>query len=319
MENRSQRLENHERTDYMRDLGALVNRSHVLGFRDVRMSKRMLACVLLVLILSSVLVSVSVARDSLAVSKLVNPVTIDGKWTTPDEWLDTQRVSMYVAEGPQSTGYLRIKSDDQYVYLLVDFISDTTPAIRQSRGEPVHWSFDGVSVGIDEHANEQKPKPVGERDDFAECVSGSRCVLIELKWLSGYSAPQPVTPSDAGIDGAVSYDATSNPDSQTSHATYELAMPMQIFTSPSAIRVSVWDPSRNVNMHWPAYEGSWSTKYFGNLVFSKQQESMTHEEGTRATPIEPVMLLAIAAVLVVLVLVLLYFTRRHRVQVGAPD
>jgi hypothetical protein len=298
----------------MRDLGALVNRSHVLGFRDGWMSKRTLACVLLALISSSVLVSVSVARDSLAVSRLVNPVTIDGKWTTPDEWSDTQRVSMYVAEGPESTGFLRIKSDDQYLYLLVDFISDTTPAIRQSRGEPVHWSFDGVSVGIDEHANEQKPKPVGDRDDFTECVSGSRCVLIELKWLSGYSTPQPVTPSEAGIDGAVSYDATSDPDSQTSHAIYELAIPIQMFTSPSAIMVSVWDVSRGVNMHWPTYEGSWSTKYFGDLAFSKQQESMTHEEGTRATPMEPVMLLAIAAVLVVLLLVLLYFRRRHRVS-----
>jgi hypothetical protein len=303
----------------MRDLDAFVNRSHMLRFGDVWMSKRTLACVLLALISSSVLVSVSVARDSLAVSRLVNPVTMDGKWTTPDEWSDAQRVSMYVAEGPESTGYLRIKSDDQYVYLLVDFISDTTPAIRQSRGEPVHWSFDGVSVGIDEHANEQKPKPVGDRDDFAECVSGSRCVLIELKWLSGYDAPQAVTPSGASIDGAMSYDATNDPDSQTSHATYELAIPMQMFTSPSAIRVSVWDVSRGVTMHWPTYVGSWSTKYFGDLVFSKQQESMTHEEGTRATPMEPVMLLAIPAAVVVLVLVLLYFRRRHRVQVRAPD
>ena len=226
---------------------------------------------------------------------------------------------MYVAEGPESIGYLRIKSDDQYLYLLVDFISDTTPAIGQSRGEPVHWSFDGVSVGIDEHANEQKPKPVGDRDDFAECVSGSRCVLIELKWLSGYSAPQPVTPSDAGIDGVMSYDATSDPDSQTSHAIYEFAVPMQMFTSPSAIRVSVWDPSRGVNMHWPTYEGSWSTKYFGDLVFPKQQETTAREEGNMATPIEPIILLVIAVVVALLALVLLYFRRLHRVSVRAPD
>ena len=97
------------------------------------MSKRTLACLLLALISSPVLVSVSLARDSLVVPRLVNPVTIDGKWTTPDEWSDTQRVSMYVAEGPESTGFLRIKNDDQYLYLLVDFVSDTTPAIRQPR------------------------------------------------------------------------------------------------------------------------------------------------------------------------------------------
>ena len=115
----------------------------------------------------------------------------------------------------------------------------------------------------------------------------------------------------------MSYDATNDPDSQTSHAIYELAIPMQTFASPSAIRVSVWDVSRGADMHWPAYEGSWSTKYFGDLVFPKQQETMTHEDGIRATQIEPVVLLAIAVV-VSLVLVPLYLRRRRRIPVGAP-
>jgi hypothetical protein len=282
----------------MRDLGALVNRSHVLGFRDVWMSKRTLASVLLVLILSSVLVSVSVARDSLAVSRLVNPVTIDGKWTTPDEWSDAQRVSMYVAEGPESTGFIRIKNDDQYLYLLVDFISDTTPAIGQPRAQPSHWSYDGVSIAVDKHANEQKPT------DAADLV-------IVLMWWSGYNAPEPVTPSDAWIEGVMSYDATNDPDSQTSHALYELAVPMQMFLNPSAIRVSVWDISRGVNMHWPAYEGSWSTKQFGDLIFSQKQQTTTHEEPARVTAIEPITLLAIAVVAVVVALVLLYFRSRR--------
>jgi hypothetical protein len=268
------------------------------------------------LISSSLLVSVSVARDSLAVPGLVNPVTIDGKWTTPDEWSDTQRVSMHVAEGPESTGFLRIKNDDQYLYLLVDFISDTTPAIRQTRGEPVHWCYDGVSVGVDEHANEEKPKPIGDRDDFAECISRSTCLLTEVRWLSGYDAPLAVTPSSALIDGAMSYDAANDPDSQTSHAIYELAIPMQMFLSPSAIRVSVWDVSRGVNMHWPAYEGSWSTKYFGDLILSKQQETIVHAQGAaKAAPLAPVTLLVIGAIVVVLALVL-YFGRRRRVSVA---
>jgi hypothetical protein len=295
--------------------GALVNESHVLRIRGIHMSKRTLAYLLLALISSSLLVSVSVARDSLAVPGLVNSVTIDGRWTTPDEWSDTQRVSMHVAEGPESTGFLRIKNDYQYLYLLADFTSDTTPASRQTRGEPVHWCYDGVSVGIDEHANEQKPKPIGDRDDFAECLSRSTCVLIEVRWLSGYDAPLAVTPSGASIDGAMSYDATNDPDSQTSHALYELAIPMQMFLSPSAIRVSLWDVSRGVNMHWPTYEGSWSTKYFSDLIFSKQQETVTHEEGTKASSMELVTLLVIAAVVVVLALVL-YFGRRRRVSVA---
>jgi hypothetical protein len=267
------------------------------------MNNRMLACLILALISSSVLVPVSVARDSLAVSNLVNPVTIDGKWTTPDEWSDTQRVSMYVAEGPESTAFLRIKYDDQYLYVLVDFVSDTTPAIRQPRGQPAHWSYDGVTIAIDKHANQQKST------DEADLV-------IVLMWWSGYDAPEPVAPPDAWIEGAMSYTATNDPDSQTSHATYELAIPMQMFEKPSAIRASVWDISREANMHWPAYEGSWSTKYFGGLIFSQKQETTTHEESNTVTAVEPIMMLSIAIVVVLVVLALMYFGRRRRVSVG---
>jgi len=269
------------------------------------MSKHMLAGVLLALISSCVLVSVSAARDSLAVPRLVNTVTIDGKWTTRDEWSDTQLVSMYVAEGPESTGFLRIKNDYEYLYLLVDFVSDATPAIRQPRGQPAHWCYDGVSIAIDKHANEQKP--TDEPD-----------LVIELMWWSGYDAPEPVAPPDAWIEGAMSYDATNDHDSQTSHAIYELAIPMQMFENPSAVRVSAWDISREANMHWPAYQGSWSTKYFGDLIFSQQQETMKPEEHTTVTPVEPVMLLAIAVALALLVLALLYSRRRRRVSVGQP-
>jgi hypothetical protein len=167
----------------------------------------------------------------------------------------------------------------------------------------VHWSYDGVSVGIDEHANEQKPT------DEAD-------LLINFKWLSGYDAPQAVTPSDAWIESAISYDAANDPDSQTSHAIYELAIPMQTFVNPSAIRVSVWDPSRNVNMHWPTYEGSWSSKYFGDLIFSQEQETTIHEERTKATAVGTVPLLTVVVLMVLVVLVLLYLRRRHRVSAG---
>jgi len=270
------------------------------GFGGRCMNTRMLTSLLLAVILSSVLVSASLARDSLAVPGLVNPVTIDGRWTTPDEWSDTQRVPMYVAEGPESTAFLRVKCDDQYLYVLVDFVSDTTPAINQPRGEPPHWSYDGVNIAIDKHTNKQKS--TGEAD-----------LAVVLMWWSGYDAPEHVTPADAWIEGAMSYDATNDPDSQTNHAIYELAIPMQIFIDPSATRVSVWDISRGASMHWPAYEGSWSTKQFGDLIFSHGQETTTHEETSKTTTTEPFIFAAVAVVAAVVLVVLLaaYFRRRH--------
>lgn len=207
------------------------------------MSIRPLASLLLALILFSFLAPASLARDSLTAPRHVNSVTIDGKWSTPNEWSDTQHVSMYVAEGPESTAFLRVKYDDQYLYVLVDFSSDTTLAINQPIAQPAHWSYDGVNIAIDKHANVQRPT---DEADFQ----------VVLMWWSGYGAPEPVAPGDAWIEGVMSYDATNDPDSQTAHAIYELAMPMQIFKSPSAIRVSVWDISRGASMHWHRTENS---------------------------------------------------------------
>jgi hypothetical protein len=116
----------------------------------------------------------------------------------------------------------------------------------------------------------------------------------------------------------MSYTATNDPDSQTSHATYELAIPMQMFEKPSAIRASAWDISREASVHWPRYEGSWSTKYFGDLIFSKQQETTKPEEGTGVTAAEPVVLLAIAVVVVLIALALIYSRKRRRVTVEQP-
>jgi hypothetical protein len=190
------------------------------------------------------------ARESVQVTRLVNPVTIDGKWTTPDEWSDTNRVSMYVVQGPASTGYVRLKHDADFLYLLADFVSDTTPASAQTGQTGSH--YDHFEVGIDQNVNDSNTK----------CCD----VAVDLEWWNGKSAPDPVQPP--WVQGAMSYNGTNDPDSSNSHAIYEIAIPMGTFANSSAVRVSVWDWSRGVNMHWPKYQGSWSMAYFGDLVFS---------------------------------------------------
>jgi hypothetical protein len=190
------------------------------------------------------------ARESLQVTKLANPVTLDGKWTNASEWSDTNRVSMYIVQGPDSTGYLRVKHDADMLYLMVDFISDVTPANAQTSSSGS--AYDSTNFGIDQNVND---------------TNTTQDVTVLLRWENGKSAPNPVSPPWAF--GAMSYDGTKDPDSQTSHAIYEFAVPMGTFEKPSAIRVSVWDQSRGVNMHWPSWQGSWSTTYFGDLVFSE--------------------------------------------------
>jgi hypothetical protein len=189
------------------------------------------------------------ARESVQVTKLANPVTIDGKWTTPSEWSDTNRVSMYLLQGPQSTAYVRLKHDADYLYILADFISDTTQAIGQTKGDPPE---DGLNMGIDKDVN----------DTNVKCCD----LYVHLYWTNGKSAPEPIDP--AWLQGTISYDARNDPDSKSSHAIYELAIPMGTFEKNSAFRISVWDAAMGVNMQWPQYKGSWSMEYFGDLMFS---------------------------------------------------
>ena len=92
-----------------------------------------IAVLALVLVLSSAPNTYAV-RESVQVTRLANAVTIDGRWTTSDEWSDTYRVSMYLVQGSQGTAYVRFKHDADSLYILVDFISDTTEARLQTAG-----------------------------------------------------------------------------------------------------------------------------------------------------------------------------------------
>jgi len=226
----------------------LVLRVHALN----RVSRAASFLVLTLISISLCFAPVFGARESVQVTRLANPVTIDGKWTTADEWDDTYRVSMYVIQGPESTGYIRLKHDADFLYLLVDFISDTTPASKQTQ-KGGQSDYDHFNVGIDKDVN----------DTNTECCD----TTVDIRWNNGKVAPDPVTP--LWVEGAMSYDATNDPDSKTSHAIYEFSIPMGTFEKNSAIRASVWDRSRAVNMHWPRYQGSWSMKYFGDLVSSE--------------------------------------------------
>jgi hypothetical protein len=208
------------------------------------------ACLAVALICLSSFLPAFAARESMQVTRLSISVTIDGKWTSSDEWSDTNRVSMYLTQGAQSTAYVRTKHDADSVYMLVDFISDTSKATTQTGGGSSH--YDGLNIEIDKDVNDN---------------STDSDMTVQLRWNNGKSAPEAVVPS--WIQGTISYDATNDPDSKTPHAIYELAIPMGTFELDSAVRISVWDPSRGVNMHWPQYKGSWSTTYFGDLIFSE--------------------------------------------------
>jgi len=219
------------------------------------------------MLFSLLLVPAFAARESVQVTRLVNPVTIDGRWTTPDEWSDTDRVSMYVVQGPASTAYVRMKHEQNMtniiLYVLVDFISDTTNATKQGTGGT---AYDGLYIGFDNNVNSSK----------TQCCDAQ----LALEWDNGKKTQDPISVSWAR--GVISYDGTDDPDKTDSHAIYELAITIAGAGGTHdlaqcdycnhvkmAIRLSVWDWSRAVNMQWPQNPDSWSMAYFGLLIFSQ--------------------------------------------------
>lgn len=242
-------------------------------------SGRLAFCFLSLSLVSILFLAVpaSGTRESLQVTKLVNPVTLDGKWSSPTEWSDTNRISLYLVQGPESTGYLRVKHDTDKLYLMVDFISGITPANAQTSSSGS--AYDSTNFGIDQNINDTKT---------------TQDVTVLLKWENGKSAPDAVSPP--WVSGAMSYNGTNDPDAPRSaiHAVFEFAVPMGTFENPSAIRVSVWDQSRGVNMHWPSWQGSWSTTYFGELVFS---EVTVPEFPAGTATLVPIWLMAMALIL----------------------
>ena len=77
---------------------------------------------------------------------LQNPVVIDGKWTTSVEWSDTaeivltksSRYNYYVQSGE---AYCRVKRDDNYLYVLLDSVSDTKAGRVVSSGNARAWDY----------------------------------------------------------------------------------------------------------------------------------------------------------------------------------
>ena len=166
----------------------------------MRSMKLVAVAVLAVVLTLSSAPNTYAVRESGRVTRLANAVTIDGRWTTSEEWSDTSRVSMYLVQGSQGTAYVRFKHDADFLYILVDPISDTTEARLQTDGQP---AADQLNMGIDKDVNDTKTSPD---------------VIIQLSWNNGKSSPEAASPP--WIEGTISYDATKR--TETASTTRDL-------------------------------------------------------------------------------------------------
>jgi ketosteroid isomerase-like protein len=157
---------------------------------------------------------------------LTNAVTVDGKWTTPDEWKDAvevpMRYSIWGDHNANGTAHLRVKHDESYLYLLVDYVSDTTP---QSPGIGYWW--EGVTVCFDPEQNGGwKP----QSDDYLYNIGVSTGQQYKAKvGVSGgkWNWPSQTDTSELIQKSIVfSSNATNDPYSTVKHSIYEFKMPL---------------------------------------------------------------------------------------------
>ncbi len=196
----------------------------------------------------------------------VNPVTIDGMWTTEDEWSDA-------AEFIEESAVFSIKDDAEFLYVLMDFVEDTS----MESGD-----LGGINLDLN---NDKADKP--QPDDFSLSLihsypegtkrwifqgNGTHWIVI---WKEDMEIAEPL-----GIMSASTNITNNNPYSETPHVIYEFAIPRFIFEDAPQTGFTAFVEDREasgelrleVNLPKTAdyYPASWTT-----LTFSTQLEETT--------------------------------------------
>lgn len=196
-----------------------------------------------------------------------NAVTIDGKWTTPDEWNDAVEVPMEYSpwgdHNANGTTYLKVKHDGSYLYVLVDYVSDTTP---YSPGIGYWW--EGVSVCFDPERNGGwKP----QSDDYLYNIGVATGQQYKAKVeVSGgkWNWPSQTDTSEIIQKSIVfSSDTTNDPYTTAKHSIYEFKIPLPD-KKEVGFFVSAADHGAMSYMTWPGKTWDGNPQAWGVLKLS---------------------------------------------------
>jgi hypothetical protein len=196
-------------------------------------------------------------KEKMTCIRLTSPVTIDGKWTSLNEWLHTDERKMYRQQGTTGDAYLRLGHDDDNLYILIDAVGDTI------------FDKDGCDVFID-CLNNGGSAP--QTDDFRLTVfpqtspsPGAKPPVLRLSQGDGTTWKDfQLDPTVLGIRAAVTIDSSLDPYSNVPHWVYEIMIPRALETGPaipsflitSAIGLGVWVSgltgyASGVGWQWP--------------------------------------------------------------------
>lgn len=172
----------------------------------------------------------------------MNKIIIDGKWTEKNEWSDASEFSY--ERGKNVLGYFLIKDDEEFLYVMIDFVSDRTiddqdmGRLRFDTENDKGW---GNLTGCQINGScVSEPGMAPMHDDY----------MIDLIWNEG-SANQIsfkgsgtkwvlLKENNPAVQTATSNEANNNPYSNLPHLIYEFAIPRQLFKNKTEIGFSAY-------------------------------------------------------------------------------
>ena len=193
-----------------------------------------------------------------------NSVVLDGRWTTPEEWQDSEQIVLTAHIGRDTpyewtgngTAYSRTKHDNNFLYVLIDFVSATKAE-----------KDDGALVMLD---GDHDAGTVLDNDDMGFQIVWASTATTKLDAYRGDSGSWVSIPVPGSTQAASSLDASNDPNSDTRHPTYEFKIPMSLFKSAEKIGFSagVFQLTAKVLMLWPQDRSKVGPDTWGELAFS---------------------------------------------------
>jgi len=174
---------------------------------------------LLSVIICSAILPQASARLTVVCPKLERDVTVDGKWTSPEEWTDASESSLTFMQGT-GEAYFSMKYDSNSFYVLVDFVSRVKTVVG-----------DGALVGLDTQNDGGKEI---KDDDLSLLIrwNTETVSMGAMQWHGWMGQNWQALPS--GFEAKSSTDAQNDPHSTASHEIYEFRIPNTTFKASAS-------------------------------------------------------------------------------------
>ncbi len=211
-------------------------------------------------------------------------VTIDGKWTSSNEWIDAIKFDLKKRFYDNSSkrffsgttlGHFLIKDDKEFLYVMIDYVADKNIE-----------DYDSARLRLDID-NDKTYAP--QFDDYMIELIWEKNSVKKTIWQGDGTDWTPSRKNLEGLKASSTNDAEGDPYSDSPHLIYEFAIPRDIFEFKSEIgfSASALDYSRTLAK---SYEGNGRDvidfRFISIPSFSNYKRPYTWIDLSFATPYE---------------------------------